>query len=349
MKNEFNFQWHITNRCNLRCKHCYQGDFTAKADLEWPQLKSVADNILGALKSWGKTTSINITGGEPLLKKELPALLEYLDKSPQVHELTLITNATLIDENCIAGFKKIPKLKNIKVSLDGATEDINGYIRKPGTLGSVKKAIDLIKNNSTLKIIVMFTLMKRNLKETAHIFDLCKEEGLDSLILERFIPQGQGEKIKEEVLDKKDWQEAVELVLDFCSLKVEEKDILPYKAFWVKFRKNEPLKLYGATCNVADQSLCIMPDAQVYPCRRLNLSIGNLLETPLKNIWENSALLKEVRKRNCLKGKCGACDMDCFGCRALAYSLTGDYLAEDSQCWYVNKKSKRAEKEVALK
>ena len=349
MNNEFNFQWHITNRCNLRCKHCYQDDFTAKADLGWPQLKAVADNILGALKSWGKVTDINITGGEPLLNKELPALLEYLDKSPQVRELTIITNGTLIDKDLIAGFKKIPKLKNIKVSLDGATEDVNGYIRKPGTLGSVKNAIGLLKNNSNLKIIMMFTLMKRNLKETAHIFDFCKEEGLDSLIIERFIPQGQGEKIKGEALDKKDWQEAVELVLDFCSLKVEEKDILPFKAFWVKFRKKEPLKLYGATCNVADQSLCIMPDAAVYPCRRLNLSIGNLLETPLKNIWENSALLKEVRKRSCLKGKCGACDIDCFGCRALAYSLTGDYLAEDSQCWYINKKSKRPEKQEALK
>jgi radical SAM protein with 4Fe4S-binding SPASM domain len=349
MNNEFNFQWHITNRCNLRCKHCYQDDFTAKADLEWPQLKSVADNILYTLKNWGKTTSINITGGEPLLKKELSPLLEYLDNSPQVAELTIITNATLIDENCIADFKKITKLKNIKVSLDGTTEEVNGYIRKPGTLDSVTKAIGLIKNNSSLKIIVMFTLMKKNLKETAHIFDFCKQEGLDSLILERFIPQGQGGKIKEEVLDKRDWQEAVELVLDFCSLSVDEKDILPYKAFWVKFRKNEPLKLYGATCNVADQSLCIMPDAAVYPCRRFNLSIGNLLDTSLKDIWDNSPLLKEVRKRSCLKGKCAVCDIDCFGCRALAYSLSGDYLAEDSQCWYINKKLKRPEKMKALK
>ncbi|MDD4908877.1 MAG: radical SAM protein [Candidatus Omnitrophica bacterium] len=349
MNNEFNFQWHITNRCNLRCRHCYQDDYTANSELEWPRLRSIADNILDTLKGWGKTTSINITGGEPMLKKELTPLLEYLNKSPQVNELTIITNGTLIDENSIAFFKKIPKLKNIKLSLDGASEEINGYIREPGSLETVKKAIRLIKSSSRLKVIIMFTLMKKNLKDTGHIFDLCKEEGSDSLILERFIPQGQGSKIRDEVLDKNDWREVVDLVTDFCSLTVNEKDILPFKAFWVKFRKNEPLKLYGATCNVADQSLCIMPDAKVYPCRRFNKPIGDLLDSSLKNIWENSPLLKEVRKRSCLKGKCATCDIDCFGCRALAYSMTGDYLAEDSQCWYINNRSKRSEKQEALR
>ncbi len=272
------------------------------------------------------------------MMKELPALLEYLDKSPQVAELTLITNATLINEDWMNTFRKTPKLANIKLSIDGASEEVNGRIRRPGTLSDAQKAIGLIQKDPAFKIIVMFTLMKSNLKEIAHIFDLCRKEKLDSLIIERFIPQGAGAKIKEEVLDKKDWQDAVELITDFCSLAVDERAILPYKAFWVKFHEDEPLKLYGATCNVADDSLCIMPDGSVYPCRRFNKPIGNLLESPLKSIWDNAPLLKEVRKRKCLKGKCGSCDIECYGCRALAYSLTGDYLAEDSQCWYINKR-----------
>ena len=50
MKDPFYIQWHITNFCNLRCKHCYQDDFSKKSDLDGAGLKAISDNILTALK-----------------------------------------------------------------------------------------------------------------------------------------------------------------------------------------------------------------------------------------------------------------------------------------------------------
>jgi radical SAM protein with 4Fe4S-binding SPASM domain len=153
------------------------------------------------------------------------------------------------------------------------------------------------------------------------------------LIIERFIPLGRGRESLDEVLSKEEWKEMIGVLLDFFSIE-EEPSFLPYQAFQISFHEEEP-ELLGAPCIIGTDGLCIMPEGTVYPCRRFPISIGNLLDTPLKQIWEESEVLEKVKKKENLKGKCGRCKMkDCRGCRSLALALTGDYLAEDPHCWY---------------
>jgi organic radical activating enzyme len=66
MEDPFYFQWHITNLCNLHCKHCYQEDFSKDNDLDWSGLKKISDNILATVQKWDKKACIHLTGGEPL-------------------------------------------------------------------------------------------------------------------------------------------------------------------------------------------------------------------------------------------------------------------------------------------
>ena len=91
----------------------------------------------------------------------------------------------------------------------------------------------------------------------------------------------------------------------------------------------------GASCSIGVDSLCILPDATVFPCRRLPISIGNLKEDSIFKIWYTSKVLWDIRNKKNLKGKCDDCEFipRCSGCRATAYAMTGDYLAEDPQCW----------------
>ena len=64
------------------------------------------------------------------------------------------------------------------------------------------------------------------------------------------------------------------------------------------------------------------------------MSVGNLLNDSLMEIWETSEVLEKLRRKENLKGECGRCEMkDCRGCRSLALSLTGDYLEEDPHCY----------------
>ncbi len=68
---EFGFQWHITDKCNLRCTHCYQEDYSGSNELGLDGLERIADEIIKTLSKWNKKGDIAITGGEPLLKEEM--------------------------------------------------------------------------------------------------------------------------------------------------------------------------------------------------------------------------------------------------------------------------------------
>lgn len=334
MKDPFHIQWHITNLCNLRCEHCYQDDFSREKDLRWEGLKKIADHILATLKEWSQTACIHLTGGEPLLKPELFLLLEDLDQSPLIDELGIITNGLLLDGVILGRLSSFRKLKKIKISLDGANAETNDSIRGRGVFEKTIQNISLIKKDDRFKVILMFTVMKRNVREVPSFFKLSQDLRVGGFIIERFIPWGRGRKRLDEVLEKEEWREMMKMLFNLFSIE-EENMFLPYQAFQVSFDGGEP-ELLGAPCVIGKDGLCIMPDGDVFPCRRFPVSIGNLLQTPLKKVWEDSNLLKILRKKENLKGKCGICPReDCFGCRSLAFALTHDYLAEDPHCeWF---------------
>ena len=72
-------QWHITERCNLRCAHCYQTDYQGK-DMPLEDMELVLDQFRELLMSFTRRTGathghINITGGEPVLCQDLFSLI----------------------------------------------------------------------------------------------------------------------------------------------------------------------------------------------------------------------------------------------------------------------------------
>jgi radical SAM protein with 4Fe4S-binding SPASM domain len=332
MKEQFFIQWHITNLCNLRCRHCYQDDFSKTEDLDWPGLRKISDNILSTIKQWDKTACIHLTGGEPLLKKEIFLLLDHLDQQPTVEELGIITNGLLFDRDVIERVSLLSKLRKIKISLDGANAETHDSIRGKGTFQRVIQNLPLIKREGRFEIILMFTVMRRNFRNLLSLLNLCGHLGVDGLILERFIPWGRGREMIDEVLDKKEWKELVETLLEFFSMKGD--DVFPYQAFQVIFG-GEETELSGAPCVIGRDGLCIMPEGSVFPCRRFPISMGNVLSNSLKQVWEKSEILEKLRRKENLKGRCGRCEIkDCRGCRSLALALTGDYLGEDPHCQY---------------
>ncbi len=334
MKDLFHIQWHITNLCNLRCRHCYQDDFSKQSDLDGTGLKKISDHLLTTIEGWNQAACIHLTGGEPLLKPELFPLLEYLDQSPVVEELGIITNGLLLDREMMRRLSGFSKLKKIKISLDGANAEINDSIRSEGAFKEMIQNIPLIKKSGRFEITFMFTAMRRNFRNLPALFKLCQDFEVDGLIIERFIPLGRGKEMVGEVVSKEEWKEMTGMLFDFFPTEGEEHSFLPYQAFQISFNGEEP-ELLGAPCVIGVDGLCIMPEGSVFPCRRFPISIGNLLNDSLKMIWESAEILKKLRRKENLKGKCGRCEIkDCRGCRSLALALTGDYLEEDPHCWY---------------
>jgi radical SAM protein with 4Fe4S-binding SPASM domain len=268
-----------------------------------------------------------------LLKPELFPLLDHLNQQSLVEELGVITNGLLVDRERMRRLSDFPKLKKIKISLDGADAETNDAIRSKGAFEKVMQNISWMREEKRLEIIVMFTVMKKNFRSLPSLFNLCRDSGINGLIIERFIPLGKGKGVMNEVLRREEWNEMIGMLFRFFSIEGEENSHLPYQAFQISFTGEEP-ELLGAPCVIGVDGLCIMPEGNVFPCRRFPVSIGNLLQTPLKQIWGASGLLEELRGKKNLKGKCGECKMeDCRGCRSLALALTGDYLGEDPHCW----------------
>ena len=107
----FGFQWHITNKCNLRCAHCYQDDYSSTNELDLDGLKLIADEIITTLTKWNKKGDIAITGGEPLVKEEMFPLIHYLESAEEVASIHILTNGNLINSEVVDRIKWFNKVR----------------------------------------------------------------------------------------------------------------------------------------------------------------------------------------------------------------------------------------------
>ena len=341
---EFYFQWHITERCNLRCIHCYQERYNNPSESSLAQLEKIADQIILTLGKWRKKGRIALTGGEPFLKKELFPLMEYLEQSKHIWRIGILTNGTLIDEKIADRLKTFQKLYYVQISLDGASQETNDFIRGKGSYEKAMNSLNVLREKG-INTRLMFTVHKRNLQEVPSLIDLAIKEKISTLTIERFVPEGRGAEIKDWFLTKGETHRLFQYVSRRSDIEYKKGTplkILKYRTLWANIdperakTANTPPEIdLGGMCSVGMESLTILSDGTVLPCRRLPIPIGNLRNDSIFKIWYTSELLWRIRNKNNLKGKCNGCDLipRCSGCRAIAYAVTGDYLAEDPQCW----------------
>jgi len=253
-----------------------------------------------------------------------------------------ITNETIQKLN------QFKKLRYIQISLDGSSPEIHDQIRGKGSFNKALNGIRLLIANK-IETRVMFTLQRLNMSDVSNIIDLCIQEGVSGITIERIIPNT----IKD-YFSKQEIYNIFKYISDRADNEYEKGTklkILKYRPLWInldpcraKFGMNTPIyKDLGGLCSAGLDGVCILPNADILACRRLPIIIGNLKKDSLEKIWVESKLLWEIRNKNNLKGKCYLCEYSsrCGGCRSMAFAYTGDYLAEDPHCWkdLNNKKS----------
>ena len=89
-KEEFYFQWHFINSCNLRCAHCYQEGYHFE-DMNLEQLLQVANEISKALSKWNMLGRLSLTGGEPFLSPYLFDLIDYIESDDNIKQFDILT------------------------------------------------------------------------------------------------------------------------------------------------------------------------------------------------------------------------------------------------------------------
>jgi radical SAM protein with 4Fe4S-binding SPASM domain len=87
-------------------------------------------------------------------------------------------------------------------------------------------------------------------------------------------------------------------------------------------------------CPAGTHYMGIRPNGDVTPCPYLPVFAGTLRSSSLADLWTSSELFANIRRRTSLGGRCGECEMNghCGGCRARAFGMTGDLMAEDPLC-----------------
>ncbi len=327
----FGFQWHTTDRCNLRCRHCYQDTFGSESEQGLDVLVQMADRIFGALPD--RAVSVNLTGGEPLLLPGLFDLVAHLHELPNFDEAAIITNGTIATERVIRSIASFPRLTTLKVSIESADRSTNDGIRGEGNLDRVVSNLARLKKTGK-DIVLMATLSRLNLAHIEPTAQLARDLGLSGVIFERFVPLGSGVGLLDQVLKPEDWAAAVRAIGETAGLELDPLELLPYKAFWLDLRGEAEEPLSGALCNLGEGSMALMPDGTVYPCRRTPIPQGNVLAEPFVSIWERLKKFSSRATRPRLTGIfCTACGIeDCAGCRALARAASGDVMGDDPQC-----------------
>src|SRR5208337_4652188 len=116
VREEFYFQWHITERCNRSCRHCYQNGHPAR-ELDLKSLLDIAAKMDEASARWGRMGTVSLTGGEPYIRKtELYELAAGLDGFDRIGYYDILTNGSLIDEREAANLAGLKKLRRVQVS-----------------------------------------------------------------------------------------------------------------------------------------------------------------------------------------------------------------------------------------
>jgi len=244
-----------------------------------------------------------------------------------------------INDESIAGLKQAGILA-LSISLDGASAQTHDAFRQTdGAFGSAVKAAETARR-AGMRFQINTTITKSNVVEVLRIAKLAEKLGAYCFNPFILVPTGRGEKIADEILDPVRYEMLLNKLL---RLKLEseiEVRVTCGPEFARVCRQAKAKKLIGdvSGCMGGRGFGFISYRGDVQTCGFLDISAGNLIENGFDfgKIWLGSEFLKEIRNLPAYKGNCGICEYvgACGGCRARAYTMSGDYLAADPICNY---------------
>ncbi|HOW28998.1 MAG TPA: radical SAM protein [Elusimicrobiota bacterium] len=329
--------WETTAGCNLHCTHCRRltdADNTSSQDLSTQDAFKLIDNI----RQLGTPTLI-LSGGEALCRHDLFEIAHYAKDSGLT--IGIATNGTLVDGDVAVALKRAG-ITYASVSLDGAHSNTHDLFRGQDNFArAIQGYIHL--NDAGIQTQINLTVMRQNVSELPEMYKLAGVLGAHSLFLFLLVPVGCGAQIADVQLLS---PQEVEECLTWAQQKNQE-TALPIKVICAPHyyrieKQNRPAaetppspKRKGC---IAGTKMCfISHTGDVFPCGYLPISCGNIKNESLQTIWERAPVLNQLRSIDSLKGRCGICDfkIDCGGCRARAYAVHRDLMAEEPYCQYI--------------
>jgi selenobiotic family peptide radical SAM maturase len=318
----FTIQWHITQACDLHCKHCY--DRSNRSPLELDQALSVLDDLRAFCLSRHVIGQVSFTGGNPLL---CPHFFELYRAA---HDLgfvvAILGNPT--SEKTIETLCEIQKPVFYQVSLEGLQEH-NDYIRGSGTFNRVVEFLPILRDFS-IPSQVMLTLTKDNMNQVLPLAEQLRHL-TDTFNFNRLSQVGEGVNL---FLPTRD--EYISFLEEYLNA-AEYNPIMGLKDnLFNIIRTQRGLEPFGGCaghgCSAAFNFIAILPDGEVHACRKFPSLIGNISENSFADIYDSEMAQRYRSGTNA----CRSCSIRpiCGGCLAVVHGLGFDIFEErDPYCF----------------
>ena len=326
--------WNLTRRCNLECAHCYISagpEESATGELTTEECLRIADEVLAINPS----PMFILSGGEPLLREDLTTIASHAVKGGAT--VVVGTNGTLLTDQKIAELKD-SGVTGVAVSIESLDPTYHDRFRRGhGSLQATLAAVDRL-GAAGLDFVVQTALTRGNREELADLVDWSAERGAVSFNAYFLVPTGRGARMSDMSAEdnEKILIELVDLHVKYLGRMMVRSKCAPQFMRLVYERvPDSPILNYGTRCPCGSQYSRVTPDGKLTACPYLPLPAGDLRSSSFAEIWNGSELFRRLRGGE-LGGKCGRCEYRsmCGGCRARAYGLEGDYMAEDASCCY---------------
>ncbi|HEY3068059.1 MAG TPA: radical SAM protein [Methylomirabilota bacterium] len=359
----YSVSWNLTRRCNLECAHCYMSAF-AGADTRGELTTEECRRVIDEIAAVNPNVFLILTGGEPLLRKDLFAIADHA--AEQRFTVVLGTNGVLLRER-EAKLMRAHGVLGASISLDSTDRARHdAFRRQPGAWDGAVRATRVLADEG-LDFSLHMSVTDWNVDEVPAMIDLARELGAKVLNFFFLVRTGRGRDLTD--IDAAAYERILTYLAkaqgvgsgppsfvqrllgaregfeDPWSTPVGRTDGLLIRAKCaphfrrILYQRNPAsplLKNYAHGSCPAGKYYCrITPEADVTPCPYMPVAAGNLRTASFGDLWRDAGVFADLRDPK-LGGRCGACEFSkiCGGCRCRAYATYGDYLAEDPACAY---------------
>jgi len=332
----------VTERCNLRCKHCF-GAFGNPVEMSLEQV----EYILNELEKAG-VCQIGLTGGEPFYHPDIYKIIDLIIE----HGFTLqtTTNGLLIDQKFIDSFKKYgSKFFRLSISIDGLPQD-HDAIRGAGNYEALKKKMDLLKENQ-IPFAFNYVINNKNFDSFSKFLDYQYNEGNHCGSFTWIIPTGRAKDNSEFILDPNDhWaaksKHIKQCIIDFAK-RTGKMQYMYGGSIWpdgsITYEENDIIHELGIKrCAAGASIITISADGKLLPCifakellERRGLHSESIFDHSLAQIWRTNDQFIFMRNldANTACKKCELYGTECTGgCPAESDYFTNEVDAFPPYC-----------------
>ncbi len=318
----FTLQWHVTQVCDLHCKHCY--DRSDRVALEYERGVGILDDLRSFCLGHNVRGQVSFSGGNPLL---YPDFLD-LYKAAVERNLMAAILGNPASRQMMEQIVSIKKPVFFQVSLEGLP-DHNDYIRGSGHFKRVMTFLDLLKDLGIYSM-VMLTLTRDNMAQVLPLAEKLRDR-VDLFTFNRLAMVGEGASLKS--VNGEEYQ----LFLQEYLAAAAENPVMSLKDNLlniVRVRQGQPVfgGCAGHGCGAAFNFFSILPDGEAHACRKLPSPIGNIFEQSISEIYHGT----RAQQYRAGSSACSSCSIRpvCGGCLAVVHGYGLDVFTDKDPCCF---------------